>query len=89
MGMTEPTLKDWTTVNNVYFKDGKSQFGYVIRNREGKEKKISMFTANKMFKKGLLEFGFAMAIVTNKKKGLITVHEGFPEDLTGIDLGEE
>jgi hypothetical protein len=87
--LIEPSLREWITVNNAYYKGKKEQFGYVIRNQHtGEEKRISTKTASKMVIKGLLEFGFVATVVTNKKKGLVHVPEGFKEDLTGIDLGE-
>jgi hypothetical protein len=87
--ITEPILRDWITVNNVYYKGEREQYGYVVRNRHtGEERRISTKTASKMMIKGLLEFGFVSSVVTNKKKGLVHVPEGFREDLSGIDLGE-
>jgi hypothetical protein len=86
---SEPMLKEWSTVNNVYFQNGKDQYGYVIRNHQGEERRISMKTANKMFRKGLLEFGFVMAVMKNKKHSLIRVKEGYQENLIGIDIKEE
>lgn len=86
---TEPMMKEWSTVNNVYFQNGKNQYGYVIRNQQGEERRISMKTANKMFKRGLLEFGFVMAVMKSKKHALIRVKEGYQENLYGIDLEEE